>query len=149
MKTLISLFAIVMLSACHGKAENVNATSVLEQTVDENKTTDGIPVGVYELPANMTYDINQAPGHLVVIDFNASWCVPCLRFAPIFEQAAQQFAGEVEFISVNVEQHQELVQQLGITSIPYIVFIQPDGKINSWVGFLPEEEFIKAINELK
>ena len=153
MKTLLPLAAILCLTACHGKAENLNAENELEMPdstfVAVPNADSSIPVGVQILPANQSYDVNQAPGHLVVIDFNADWCAPCRQFAPIFEAAAQKFAGQVEFISVDVETHQELVQQLGIVSIPYLVFIQPDGTLNTWVGFLPQQEFVKAIEELK
>lgn len=153
MKALLPIAAILFMTACHGKAENPNAESELEfndtTVVNTPVVINGIPVGVQVLPEGQTYNINQAPGHLVVLDFNATWCAPCLQFAPIFEEAAQQFAGEVEFISVDVETHQQLVQQLGIVSIPYLVFIRPDGTLNTWVGFLPQTEFIKAINELK
>lgn len=152
-KILISIAAILMVTACKGRAENSYAEAELEMPdsvkTETVTTVNSIPVGVQELKPGYTYDINQAPGHLVVIDFNADWCAPCRNFAPIFAEAAQQFAGEVEFISVNVEQHQALVQQLGIVSIPYLVFITPDGKLHTWVGFLPQEQFIKAINELK
>lgn len=148
MKKLILFLSVVLLTACQGKADN-SASNANSETTTLSKNDTGIPVGVQELPENMTYDVDKAPGHLVVIDFNATWCAPCRNFAPIFEEASQQFAGEVEFISVNVDQHQELVQKLGIQSIPFLLFIQPDGKLNSWVGFLPQEEFIKAIKELK
>lgn len=139
----------VALMGCQSRAENANADVTLEMSALNKDAAGKIPEGVQELPAGQTYDINRKPGHLVVIDFNADWCAPCLRFMPIFAEAADTFAGEVEFISVDVEQHQELVQQLGITSIPLIVFIQPDGKINSWNGFLPKKEFFAAIEQLK
>lgn len=153
MKTLFPLAAILLLSACHGRAENSNAENKLEMT-DTVSTTEvtlqnGIPVGVQELAPNVSYDVDVAPGHLVILDFNADWCGPCRQFAPIFEEASKQFAGEVEFISVDVETHQSMAQQLGITSIPFILFIQPDGQLNSWVGFLPQAEFVKAIEQLK
>lgn len=152
-KILLPIAAILMLGACKGKAENANAENELEMNekieVCQDSVLNGIPVGVQELAPDISYNLDVAPGHLVVLDFNATWCAPCLQFAPIFAEAAQQFAGQVEFISVDVETHQELVQQLGIVSIPFIVFQQPDGKLNTWTGFLPQDEFIKAINELK
>ncbi|MDE6267669.1 MAG: thioredoxin fold domain-containing protein [Muribaculaceae bacterium] len=106
-----------------------------------------IPKGVRELPAGQTIDLKKAPGHLVIVDFNASWCGPCQRFAPIFADAAKTYAGKVEFISVDIDKHPALRQQLGIQSIPYLLFIQPDGKMNVWNGFLPADAFNKAIDQ--
>ncbi len=108
-----------------------------------------IPDGVQILKKGTTYDVNKAPGHLVVIDFNATWCGPCRRFSPIFKEAAERYKGQVEFISVDIDQHQPLARNLGITSVPTLLFIRADGKIYSWVGFLPKEDFFKAIDQLK
>lgn len=108
-----------------------------------------IPTGVQVLKQGSTYDINKAPGHLVVIDFNATWCGPCRRFSPIFKEAAEKYKGQVEFISVDIDKHQPMARNLGITSVPTLLFIRADGKIYSWVGFLPQEEFFKAIDQLK
>jgi thiol-disulfide isomerase/thioredoxin len=38
---------------------------------------------------------------LVVIDFTATWCGPCQRIAPIFEQIAKDYAGKVHFVKVS------------------------------------------------
>lgn len=152
MKKLLPLLAVVAMTACHGKAENVNAEATLEEMPAAEapaKVKSNIPVGVQVLPPDETINLKDKPGHLVVIDFNATWCAPCLEFAPIFEEAAKDFAGQVQFVSVDVEQHQELVQQLGIRSIPFIVFMLPDGQLNTWTGFLPKADFYKAINQLK
>ena len=145
MKNITLVLIALGLVACKGNATQASQNAERQNTVVEQ--TSAIPTGVQVLQPDETYNVDQAPGHLVVIDFNAVWCAPCLRFMPIFEQAAEKYHGKVEFISVNVDQHQELVQQLGISSIPFIVFIQPDGKLNTWVGFLPETEFYKAIDQ--
>lgn len=108
-----------------------------------------IPAGVQVLAAGKSYNVDKAPGHLVVIDFNATWCGPCRRFEPIFKAAAQKYKGEVEFLSVDIDKHQHMVQNLGIRSVPTLLFIQPDGKLNTWVGFLPQDKFFEAIDQLK
>lgn len=152
MKKFLPIIAVLVMTACHGKAENVNAEATLEAMPAKEAAAlvkSDVPVGVKVLPPDETINLKDTPGHLVVIDFNATWCAPCLEFAPIFEEASKDFAGQVQFVSVDVEQHQDLVQKLGIRSIPFIVFMLPDGKLNTWTGFLPKTDFYKAINQLK
>lgn len=105
-----------------------------------------IPVGVYELPADENFDVDAAPGHLVIIDFNATWCGPCRQFAPVFEQAAKTFEGKVQFVSVDVDKHPELAAKLQIMSIPAILFIKPDGQKDWHIGLMTQAEFDSAIN---
>ncbi|MDE6543646.1 MAG: thioredoxin family protein [Muribaculaceae bacterium] len=125
------------------------AAALITPSVSTAAQPEAIPDGVQILKKGTTYDVNKAPGHLVVIDFNATWCGPCRRFSPIFEEAAEKYKGQVEFISVDIDQHQPLARNLGITSVPTLLFIRADGKIYSWVGFLPQEDFFKAIDQLK
>lgn len=125
------------------------AAALITPSVSSATSPEAIPDGVQILKKGTTYDINKAPGHLVVIDFNATWCGPCRRFSPIFEEAAGKYKGQVEFISVDIDQHQPLARNLGITSVPTLLFIRADGKIYSWVGFLPKDDFFKAIDQLK
>ena len=111
------------------------------------KSEGNIPVGVYQLPENENFDVNAAPGHLVIVAFNAVWCGPCVRFAPTFEKAAEKYKGQVEFVSVDVDKHKKLAEELQIMSIPALLFISPDGTKNWQIGFLTEDEFDKTIQQ--
>jgi cytochrome c biogenesis protein CcmG/thiol:disulfide interchange protein DsbE len=42
-------------------------------------------------------------GMPVLINFWASWCVPCEEEAPVFDTMAEQFDGEVAFLGVNIK----------------------------------------------
>lgn len=111
------------------------------------KSGSNIPAGVYVLPENEQFNPDQAPGHLVIVDFNAEWCGPCKRFEPIFVKAAEKYQGKVEFVSINVDQHQDLAQKLQIMSIPAVLFIAPDGTKNWQIGFMDEAAFDTEINK--
>lgn len=63
----------------------------------------------------------------VVVDFFATWCGPCKRIAPFFEQLVDEYVG-VTFLKVDVDESAELVDVYNIQSMPTFVFLK-DGKI--------------------
>lgn len=56
----------------------------------------------------------------IIVDFKAVWCGPCHRFAPIFEQAAKDFAGKVTFVQVDVDDVPDLSNRYNIQYIPNV-----------------------------
>ena len=83
-----------------------------------------------------------------IIDFYADWCGPCKRIAPILEELAQEYHGEVIIYKVNTEEQRELAGAFGIQSIPAILFVPASGQPQMAQGALPKESFEKAINEV-
>jgi thioredoxin 1 len=90
------------------------------------------------LRPNKTYD--QA----VFIDFNATWCVPCKKFGPTFEAAADKYGDKAKFYSVDIDVNGETAKAFGIESVPTIIVIKKDGTVDRYVGIgdvLPSEKF--------
>lgn len=60
-----------------------------------------------------------------VVDFWASWCVPCKKLAPVYEaagvEAAAKHPGEVAFFKLNVEEEPALASTYGVMSIPAVI----------------------------
>ena len=61
---------------------------------------------------------------LIVIDFWATWCGPCQRFAPIIAQIADEYEGKVIVGKYNTENNEELLERFGIRNIPTILVIK-------------------------
>ena len=66
-------------------------------------------------------------GKPVVIDFWATWCGPCMRLAPIIDELASEYEGQVVIGKYNVEEESDLSTNYRITSLPAILFFK-DGK---------------------
>jgi thioredoxin len=85
---------------------------------------------------------------IVLIDFWASWCGPCLRFGPIFERVAEEHPDAV-FAKVDTEDQQELAAQYGVTSIPTLVVYRDGIPVFGQPGALPEDALKGILGQVR
>ena len=83
---------------------------------------------------------------LVLIDFFAEWCMPCLTMAPILDELSETFKGKIKIGKVSVEDNQELAQKFSVSSIPNFVLFKDGKKIDQFVGSMSEEDFEDKLN---
>lgn len=83
-----------------------------------------------------------------IIDFYADWCGPCRTMAPRLEEVASEYAGKLIVYKVNTDQEQQLAANLGIQSLPTLLFIPQKGKPQGSLGAIPKEALVKAIHDV-
>jgi thioredoxin len=83
-----------------------------------------------------------------IIDFYASWCGPCKTIAPILEELAKEYEGQLYIYKINTEEEQELAGAFGVRSIPTVIFCPMTEAPQMSQGAMPKESFVKAINDL-
>jgi peroxiredoxin len=142
----------------------------------ESSPTLGKEAATFKLPllAGGDFDLKADRGKIVVLDFWATWCAPCIKSIPGLIEAIGTFPKEqVKLIGVNqgesaeavkrfietrqwqftvaMDADQKVAQQYGVSGIPHTVIVGPDGKV-AWVktGFSPEgaAEAAQAIKTL-
>lgn len=83
----------------------------------------------------------------VVVDFWAPWCGPCVNFAPIFEDVAEERSGKVRFVKVNTEAEPDLSARFRIRSIPTIMIFKQGEMVDMLNGAMPKAPFDGWLNE--
>lgn len=83
-----------------------------------------------------------------IIDFYADWCGPCKMVAPILEELAAEYDGQIYIYKVDTEAEQELAAAFGIRSIPSLLFVPMGEAPQMAQGALPKDAFKQAINEV-
>lgn len=84
---------------------------------------------------------------LVVVDFYADWCGPCKMMAPVVEELAEGYNGQVKIGKLNVDNSPATAANYKVMTIPTIVFIKNGNVVESIVGVVSKaqlEEKIKA-----
>ncbi len=79
----------------------------------------------------------------VVVDFYATWCGPCKTLSPRLDKLAGEFAGQIKFVKVNVDEAQELAGRFRVEGIPTLLFFR-NGKVSDRVTGLLAEEDLKT-----
>ena len=76
---------------------------------------------------------------ITVIDFWASWCMPCKMLSPIVDEVAEEMK-DVTVGKVNIDEQQQLAMQFGIMSIPTLVVLQDGKEVKRSAGFISKQE---------
>lgn len=74
---------------------------------------------------------------ILVVDFFATWCMPCTRAAPFFEKLSYQYhPTDVLFVKVNADSIPELIQREYISSLPTFKIYKNGTCLRTFLGKL-------------
>lgn len=141
-KSIICVVAIAIVALACGRASadsNDSKGKVIEITQTQYK----------QLICDYTKSLREFVGSRpAIVDFSASWCGPCKRLAPILDELAAEYDGQIDFYKVDVDACPQLSQAYGISSVPTVLFCPMTGDPLAIVGLYPKEEIVNVINYL-
>jgi thioredoxin 1 len=70
----------------------------------------------------------------IIIDFWAAWCRPCMMTKPILEKLAKEFDGKVEFMPINADNSQEVLEQFKVFGIPTVIILRNGKEVGRVTG---------------
>lgn len=80
----------------------------------------------------------------VLLDFWASWCMPCRMLSPVVDEIAEE-TPSVKVGKVNVDEQRELAEQFNVMSIPTLIVFK-DGKVTDQsVGVRPKKRILSML----
>lgn len=82
---------------------------------------------------------------LVLVDFNATWCGPCKKLAPILDELADENKGSIKLVKIDIDENKSLAQSMQIQAIPVVQLYKNGVKVWEQLGLSDKETIAKAI----
>ena len=81
----------------------------------------------------------------VVVDFWAPWCAPCRVLEPVLDQLADELAGRVDFLKMNIDDDPLAAARYGVFSLPTTIVFAGGEPQETVVGARPRSHFERAL----
>lgn len=92
---------------------------------------------------NFEAEVLQKEGK-VLLDFWATWCMPCQKIAPVIEEVAQEDES-ITVGKIDVDEERELAIRFGITSIPTLIVMEKGQPVAKALGYHSKAEVEKLL----
>lgn len=94
------------------------------------------------------FDTTIQNNAVVVVDFWAKWCGPCVAFSPIFEEVSVDHP-DVLFAKVNIEEAPALAEDFNVQSIPFIMIFRGEFAVFAQAGVQTRRSLGALVKEAK
>ena len=81
----------------------------------------------------------------VIIDFNASWCMPCKDMKPVFEELEHKLGGKYLFVDADVDEYHDLAAAHGVSSLPTFILLKDGFEVDRVTGGRSQEDMLETI----
>ena len=82
---------------------------------------------------------------LTITDFWAAWCGPCKMIAPLLEEIAEEYDGQLQVAKLDVDYNQQTAMAYGVMSIPTLILFKDGQAVERIVGYMPKDRLMNKI----
>lgn len=141
----VSLMIALATSCGNAGAQNDSKKKSTEQKHAIELTSEQFSQLVYDINSEEMKYLGNKPA---IVDFTATWCGPCRSIAPILEELAKEYEGQIVVYKVDVDNCRDIAQAFGISSIPAVLYIPLNGEPSMTIGARNKTKFQSEIDKI-
>jgi thioredoxin 1 len=84
----------------------------------------------------------------VIVDFSASWCMPCKALKSTLDELSANYVAHAKFINCDAEECTGLTEEYGIMNVPTVLFFKDGNLVDRFTGALPKSKIIEKIEAI-
>ena len=93
-------------------------------------------------------EVVKKDGELVLLDFFATWCMPCKMLEPIINEVSQTADG-VKVAKLDIDENTQIARDFGVMSVPTLVVLKDGQEVERIVGFRQADQILETLNKYK
>jgi thioredoxin 1 len=82
----------------------------------------------------------------VLVDFWAEWCGPCKMISPVLEEIAEEQAGKIQIVKLNIDDNLEVTRRFDVMSIPTLILFKDGEPEVRMIGAKPKGQLLQEIS---
>ncbi len=94
--------------------------------------------------ASFEEDVLKATGP-VLVDFWAQWCGPCKMIAPVLDELAEEYAGKLKIVKLDVDGNSATPDKYNVKGIPTLIIFKNGNVEAKKVGALSKSQLAAFI----
>jgi thioredoxin 1 len=92
---------------------------------------------------------HQIKSGITLVDFWATWCMPCKMMAPVLNNLSEELTGNASIGKLDVDQNHAASAKYSVRSIPTLVLFKNGKEINRFVGVKTKDFLLKEIQKVQ